>query len=148
MVLTILLIALFAIFFLLKRRIGVSLLAVIAGVSVYDMFGKEVSKFFSQAIQQAPKDLISTSIFLAFVLIFPLVIYFRSSKGGLFGIFRIVAAALFAAIITSICASHVITYFPADTISNQVIHFIEQFKGLILACGIAAAYVDILLYRG
>lgn len=148
MVLTVLLVALFAIFFLLKRRIGVSLLAAIAGVSVYDMFGKEVSKFLAQAIHHAPKDLISAAIFFAFVLIFPLVIYFRSSKGGLFGVFRIVAAALFATIITSICASRVVTYFPADTISNQVIQFIEQFKGLILACSIAAAYIDILLYRG
>ena len=148
MVIAIVLVLLFALFFFLRRHIGPCLLAVIAGLSVYEMFGPQLIDFIQGAASSVSRSLLETVVYLCFVLAFPLILYFRSSRGGLFGVLRIAAAALLAALLTSLLAPSLANIFFMDGLSQQILEFIATYKGWILVGGITVAYFDILFYRG
>lgn len=141
------LVVLFILFFVLKRHIGPAHLAVIAGVTVYDTFGTDMVSGLNNMIKDVPKSLLEVIIFLILVVGLPLLLYFRSSRGGLFGILRIIEAALFSALLVSLCAWCVNYFAPFDTIGKNIVDFIAKYKGIIMLAGVLAAYFDILFYR-
>ena len=141
------LVILFLIFFLLKHHTGPAHLAMIAGLSVYDMFGVQFADWLHQNIPNIPLDVIKTILYLAFILVFPLLMYLRSRRGGLRGILRIIEAAIFAIIMTALLAAPLAKYLPFDTLSGQIATFIANIEGPLVLVGIISAYIDILFYR-
>lgn len=138
---------LFALFFLIRKHIGPAHLATIAGLSVYEMFGRDFVSFLERNIQGSSAELIDSLVYLALILVFPMILYLHSARGGLFGVLRIAEAAVFAALLTSMVAGVLVKIFSFDQIANDFLGFINQVKGPILMGGILAAYLDIIFYR-
>lgn len=141
------LVLLFAVFFFLKKHVGPAHLAVIAGISVYESFGKNIVDGIHQLIKNAPTNVIEVIVFLILVLGLPMLLYLRSGRGGIFGILRIIEAAIFSALLVSLCAWCLTSFISLDGLSNNILSFIESYKGIIMVSGIAFAYFDILMYR-
>ena len=147
MVIILALVLLFALFFFLKKHVGPAHLAVIAGISVYESFGKNIVDGIHKIAQAAPERLLEIIVFLVLVLGLPMLLYLRSSRGGIFGILRIIEAAIFASLLVSLCAWCITYFMPLDEISRNILNFIETYKGIIMVAGIGFAYFDILMYR-
>lgn len=141
------LIILFLIFFFFKRHSGPAHLAMIAGLSVYEMFGVQFSSWLHKLFTQVPIELTQTIVYLALIVAFPILLYIRSGRGGLTGIFRILEAALFACIMTALLSATLAKYLPFDTLSAQISSFISSIEGPIVLVGVISAYLDIMLYR-
>lgn len=147
MVIIITLAVLFGLFFVVRKHIGPAHLAVIAGLSVYEMFGHQFAEYIQKLAENAPIELIENCLFLAFVLIFPLILYLRSYNGGLFGILRLAEAVIFAALLALLIAPALSYFFPFDNLANQIVAQIESFRGIIVLIGVLTAYFDILMYH-
>ena len=138
---------LFALFFVLKKHVGPAHLAVIAGVTVYDTFGTDVVNGLLNVVHDVPRTLLEVIVFLILVLGLPLLLYLRSSRGGLFGILRLIEALLFSALLVSLCAWCINYFAPFDAIGKNIVDFIAKYKGIIMLAGVLSAYFDILFYR-
>lgn len=147
MVIIALLVVLFLIFFFVRHHTGPAHLAMIAGLSVYEMFGTQFAEWIHKLIGGAPIDLIQTCVYVALVLAFPILLYLRSSRGGMFGILRVAEAALFAVLMTSLLSATVAKYVTFDTLATQVSGFISSIEGPIVLVGVISAYLDIVLYH-
>lgn len=141
------LVVLFLLFFAVRKHVGTMLLAVIAGLSVNEMFGQDLAWFLHDFLGDAPIELLQTCVFLVLVLGLPLVIYLQAGRGGLFGLLRILEAALIASLITIIISTSLNYFLIFDDLSLNIIEGLNHFKGPILAAGIAFAYFDIIFYR-
>ena len=140
--------ALTLLFYFIRKHTGPAHLAVIAGVSVYNTFGLQLSEFLhNNILTSLDLKLISACINLLLVLVFPLLLYFKSSRGGLFGILRVVEAVIFAAILASLIAGPLAYFFSFDNFSTEIYGFIKSIEGPIILVGVISAYVDILAYR-
>lgn len=148
MILIVILVALFAVFFFVRHHTGPAVLATIAGLSVYGTFGVDFSNWIHSLLPQFPIEIIQIGLFLALILIFPLLLYFYSSRNGLFGILRIIEAAIFSVLLTALLSSTVAKFLSFDAISVQISNFISSIKGFVVLAGILAAYFDIIMYRG
>ncbi|MDO4979026.1 MAG: hypothetical protein Q4E47_02645 [Candidatus Saccharibacteria bacterium] len=147
MIIIITLIALFALFMVVRKNIGVALLGAIAGVSVFEMFGKDLTTFITSNIQNVDSAMIEAIVYLVFVAGFPLVLYLRSSRGGLFGILRIAEAAIFAVLLALLCSKQIAYFCSFDDLAQNIMTNIENVKGWIMVGGIVSAYLDILVCR-
>ncbi|MBQ3469368.1 hypothetical protein IJH16_00100 [Candidatus Saccharibacteria bacterium] len=141
------LIILFLIFFFVRHHTGPAHLAMIAGLSVYQMFGTNFSDWLHKLFDQIPLDIIQTGVYIALILLFPLLLYFRSSRGGMFGILRIAEAALFSVLLTSLLSATIAKYITFDGLATQISSFISSIEGSVVLVGIIAAYLDIMLYH-
>lgn len=148
MVIIISLAVFFLIFYLVRHRIGPANLAVIAGLSIYDMFGANITAMLHNVLTNIAEVDLRGWVFLALVVGFPLILYFRSHGNGLFGILRVAEAALFAALLTILIAPTLASFFSFDSLANSILSTINSFKDPIVLVGIGAAYLDILLCRG
>ena len=142
------LIALFVVFFFFKRHSGPAHLAMIAGLSVYEMFGVQFASWIHKFFAQVPIDLIQTIIYLALILVFPILLYLRSRRGGLSGIMRIIEAALFSVIMATLLSATLAKYMPFDGLAVKISSFISTIEGPIVLVGVISAYIDIMFYRG
>lgn len=147
MVILAVLAALFLIFYFVRHHTGPAHLAMIAGLSVYEMFGKQFAEFISKNIPQISIEYAEAGILIALILVFPLLLYLHSSRGGLFGILRIAEAGIFAALLTSLLAPTIASYVPFDTIGTEITNFLSSIEGPIVLIGVLSAYLDILLYH-
>jgi len=147
MVIIITLVALFGLFFFIKHRIGPAHLAVIAGLSIYEMFGNDFINFASTFVGNFSRDELSSIIYLALVAGFPLILYLRSKAGGVSGILRIAESALFAILLTVMVAPALSTFFTIDELANNIVSFLAPVENTVVLVGIIAAYIDILLYK-
>ena len=145
MILLLILAALFALFFLLRRRPGPAFLAVIAGLSVYSLFGESFAHFLHGGLSAIPENLFQTIIYIALVVLFPMLPYLRSSGGGLFGPLRIICALGLSVFITCLIAPMIAQFITFDELSVNVSNFISQNEGIIVLIGIVSAYLDILI---
>ncbi|MBR5408430.1 hypothetical protein IK112_00585 [Candidatus Saccharibacteria bacterium] len=141
------LIILFLIFFFVRHHTGPAHLAMIAGLSVYQMFGTNFSDWLHKLFDQIPLDIIQTGVYIALILLFPLLLYFRSSRGGMFGILRIAEAALFSVLLTFLLSATIAKYITFDGLATQISSFISSIEGSVVLVGIIAAYLDIMLYH-
>ena len=148
MVIIALLALLFAAFFMVRRHTGPATLAIIAGVSVYEAFGGQLVDLLKKVGLSGLSDgKLGALVFVLLVVGFPMILYFRSSRGGLFGILRVAEAALLAILLTSLLSPHVAEWFAFDGLSNNILAWIATVKGPILVVGILTAYFDVLMYR-
>ncbi len=145
MVIIITLAALLLVFFLLRRSSGAALLAMIAGVAVYEMFGIQLAAQIQTWIPDSDIWLIQKIIYLALILIFPLILYARSGRGGLFGLLRLVHTAVLSLLLTALLADTLSQFFTFDDLSRTIATWIESTKGIFMIIGLLGAYLDILL---
>jgi hypothetical protein len=141
------LIIFFGLFWFVRKHTGPAHLAVIAGLSVYSLLGPQILDLVGHTFADAPIDIIRECLYLALIVFFPLVLYFRSERGGLRGLLRLVDAAIFATLITTLISGVLARFFTFDVWANQIADAISGVEGIIIAVGIVAAYLDILLYR-
>jgi len=146
MIIIIALVLLFILFFSLRKHTGPAHLAAIAGVSIYEAFGKELAKNLSSSIH-TQKSLIEVIIFLVLVVVLPLILYFRSSRNYSSPFFRIIEALVFSALLVSLSAWCINYFIPFDNLSKNIFSAINSFKGIIMVVGLVFAYFDILFYR-
>ncbi|MBQ9020001.1 hypothetical protein IJ096_01625 [Candidatus Saccharibacteria bacterium] len=150
MVIGALLVVLFALFFLIRKHTGPATLAAVAGMSVYQAFGGQFLDMIKRvAGEGVPEAYVQGGLCIAFVIVFPIILYLRSYSGGLFGILRFLEAGVLAAGMTLMVAP-VITGFDFmgfDGVSRQVVEAIKNYEWVIMLVAIVSAYFDILLYR-
>ena len=147
MIIAVVLIALFILFFLLKKHIGPTLLAIIAGSAIFEMFGKDISEMICKLINNAPYNIVASCVYVVLVFVLPLILYIRSGHGGLYGLLRIFEALSISALLALLCSSQIATAFPVDDFSTHILTGIADAKNFILAGGVAIAYFDILFYH-
>lgn len=135
------------IFWLIRRQAGTAFLATIAGVTIYTNFGADFVNFLKKIFEQAPVDLLQSLVYLALVLVMPMVLYFHSREGGLFGLLRIAESVIFAALMTSLVAEYVALFFTFDELSIELVKLIAGIKGWVIMAGSLTAYLEILLTR-
>ena len=141
------LIVLFIIFFFIRHHIGPAHLAMIAGLSVYEMFGTNFADWVHKLLENVPLEYIQSGVYVALVLVFPLILYIHSSRGGLYGLLRIAEAGIFAAILTALLSATLAKYLPFDALATQISTFISSIKGPLVLVGVLSAYLDIMLYH-
>ena len=132
-------------FSLLRRHTGPMQLATIAGVAVFNSFGPTFLDWVTSIFPHADPTLIGHLIYLALVLIFPFILYFHSSHGGLAGIFHTLGSIFAAVILVSLISGQIAYFFSFDGLSAEICQTILTTKALLLGA-IIAAYTDILLY--
>ena len=145
MIIIIVLALLFGAFFAVRKHMGPAVLAAIAGVAVAETFSPQIIQMLSST--GLPDGKLKALIYLVFVVGFPMILYFKSSRGGMFGILRIGEALLLSALITSLVAPSIAELVSFDELSRQILGFINANLGLIMMIGIGTAYLDILFYR-
>ncbi len=147
MVIIAILVALFILFFFVRRHAGPAIFAVIAGLSVYELFGTEFVKWVHDLLNQVPVDVISACIYAILIFVMPLLLYVRSNRGGVHGIFRLVEAAVISILISTLLLPIVTKYCGFDTVSSGISKMMEPAKGTVLLICIAFAYFDVLFSR-
>ena len=139
------LIAFFLAFFFLKKHVGVAILASFAGSIVYNT----ISGFFITLHKtfHLPLDTIENITFLILVVALPFLVYFFSKRSWSPIFMRALGSAVFTVLIVSLCSGIIGHILPLDALSNNILNFIGQYRGIIATIGIVIAYFDILLPR-
>jgi hypothetical protein len=146
MVIIVTLALLLLIFFLLRKNSGPAILAIIAGLATYEMFGLG---FAAQIHSWTDWDqwVIEKVLYFSFVLFLPLLLYARSSRGGLHGILRLAQTIVFALFLTALLAQPLAEIFDFDDIATDIANWIASVQGFVIVAGLIGAYLDILFYR-
>jgi hypothetical protein len=147
MILAVVLALLLLCFMLIRRHIGVPFLAMIAGISVYGLYGEGFAHVLGDWIPNIGEDLWRHILYIVFVAFFPLVLYFRAGKSGLFGVIRFVEAAIFALLLTMLISDSLASIFSFDTLARELANWIQGIQGYLMVAGVIFAYVDTFLYR-
>jgi hypothetical protein len=147
MILAVFLAALLLLFIAVRHNVGVPFLAMIAGVAVYDAWGASFANTISEWIPGASVIVIQYALYGLLVVGFPLVLYLRAGRSGLFGILRIAESVVFAAVLTILVAEPLANIFSFDNLAYEISSFLNNIRGIAMIVGIIAAYVDVFLFR-
>lgn len=137
------LVALFVIFFVLKKHVGTAILASFAGAVVYEA----VNGFFVtlHKITNIPLDAIENVAFLILVLGLPLIVCFFSKRSWSPTPFRVITCVVFSILIVSLCTGFIRAIIPLDDLSKNILNFITEYRGVISTISIIVAYFNVLL---
>ena len=137
------LVALFVAFFFLKKHVGTAILASFAGSIVFNT----ISGFFVTLYKttHVPLDTIENVAFLILVVALPFLVYFFSKRSWSPVFLRALGSAVFAVLIISLCSGVIGRIVSLDSLSNDVLNFFSQNRGIIATVGIVIAYFDVLL---
>ncbi len=119
----------------------------IAGVAVYDSWGASFANTISEWIPDVSVIVIQYALYGLLVVGFPLVLYLRAGRSGLFGILRIAESVVFAAVLTILVAEPLANIFSFDNLAYEISGFLNNIRGIAMIVGIIAAYVDVFLFR-
>ena len=147
MILAVVLAALLLCFMLVKHNVGVPFLAMIAGLAVYEAFGEAFASIIHTWVPALDEIIAQQILYGLFVLLMPLLLYFRAGKSGLFGALRIVEGAIFAVMLTIMASSLLVYYFSFDTLAIDITNWIDGIRNYIMIAGVILAYVDVFFYR-
>jgi hypothetical protein len=147
MILAVVLAALLLLFIIVRHNVGVPFLAMIAGVAVYENWGAEFAKYISEWFPGSSIMWIQYALYGALVAVFPLLLYLRAGKSGLFGVLRIAESVVFAGILTIMLADPLASIFPFDNLAYEISGFLNNIRGIAMIVGIIAAYVDVFLFH-
>lgn len=147
MILAIFLIALIILFVAVRHNVGVPFLAMIAGVAVYDNWGAGFANGLSEFFPGVSIMWIQYALYGLLVLGFPLILYMRAGKSGLFGALRIAESVVFAAVLTIMVAEPLANIFTFDNLAYNISSFLGGIRGIAMIVGIIAAYVDVFLFH-
>lgn len=137
------LVALFIIFFLLKKHVGTAILASFAGAIVYNT----ISGFFITIHNSfhIPLDVVESVAFFILVVALPFLVYFFSKRSWSPVAIRVLGSAVFTILIVSLCSGVISHVAPLDALSNNILGFVNGNRGIITTVGIIIAYFDVLL---
>jgi len=147
MVIIVTLALLLFIFFLLRRNSGAAILAMVAGLATYQLFGLDLAAQIHSWLPNWQQWLIEQIIYFILVLIFPLILYGRSGKGSLHGLLRLAHTIVFALFLTALLAQPLAEIFDFDDLARDIATWIASIQGIIIVAGLAGAYLDILFSR-
>ena len=147
MILAVVLAALLLCFLLVKHNVGVPFLAMIAGLAVYEAFGASFAATINTWIPTCSEILAQHILYGLFVLLIPILLYFRAGKSGLFGILRVIESVIFGAMLTILASGILTYYFSFDTMAVDIANWLDGIRGYIMVAGIILAYVDVFFYR-
>jgi hypothetical protein len=147
MILAVFLAALLLLFVVARHNVGVPFLAMIAGVAVYESWGASFSEFIAEHISGLDAFWIQHAIYGILVVVFPLILYLRAGKSGLFGILRVAESIVFAAVLTIMVAEPLASIFSYDTLAYDIAGFLNSIRGIAMIVGIATASVDAFLFH-
>ena len=147
MALVVLMAVLLLIGFAVRRHGGITFLAALAGMYIYSQFGETFSDFICNAIPAIDSWWCLRCINLLLVLIFPMIIYFRASKGGLFGALRWIETFILAFLLTVLVAPTLAEIFEFDDLAQTIVQWISTIQTPMLVLGIILSYLDILIAK-
>ncbi|MBP5634014.1 hypothetical protein J6X13_03730 [Candidatus Saccharibacteria bacterium] len=147
MILAIVLAALLLLFILVRHNVGVPFLAMIAGYAVYQAWGLEAARVLADWIPGLQVQVMEYLIYGALVLGFPLLLYMRSGKSGLFGALRILESVVFAIVLVILISEPLSSIFAFDTLAYNISVWLDQIRGIAMIVGISFAYVDVFLFH-
>lgn len=147
MILAVFLAALLLLFIIVRHNVGVPFLAMIAGVAVYESWGAGFAHLVSEWIPDINPYWFQYALYALLVVVFPLIIYLRAGKSGLFGVLRIAVSAVFAVVLTIMVAEPLANIFTFDSLSYEIANFLNSIRGIAMIAGISAAYVDVFLFH-
>ena len=147
MVLVVTLAILLLVFFLLRKNSGAAVLAMIAGLATYNMFGLDLAAQIHGWIPDWNQWVIEKVIYFVLVLGFPLLLYTRTGRGGLHGILRLVHTIVVAIFLTALLAEPLSEIFAFDDLSSDIAAWISGVQGIVVIVGLIGAYLDILFCR-
>lgn len=146
MILAVVLAALLLCFLLVKHCAGTAFLAMIAGLSVYGAFGAPFAEILHTWIPILGAQTAQHILYGAFVILIPLLLYFRAGK-NMPGILRTIEGIALAAMLTMLAADLLVYYFSFDTLAAEVAGWLSGIRGYVMVAGIILAYVDVFFYR-
>lgn len=147
MALAIILVLLIVCFLFFKRQVGIPFIAMIAGLSVYNAFGVSFAEFINRLVPVLELGLVENILYLVFVAIIPLILYFRVGHSYLLGVFRVIGSIIFAMMLTVLVSGIVSTYLSFDTLTGQIVGWINGLNNILMVIGVIFAYVEIFLSR-
>jgi len=147
MILAIFLAALLLLFVAVRHNVGVPFLAMIAGVAVYENWGASFANQIAKWIPATSAVWLQYGLYGALVVLFPLLLYLRAGKSGLFGVMRIAESTVFAVILTIMVAEPLANIFTFDNLAYNIAGFLNGIRGIAMVIGIIAAYVDVFLFH-
>lgn len=148
MVIVVTLAILLLVFFLLRRNSGAALLAMIAGLAVYELFGLDLAAQVHSWMPDWNQWVLEKIIYFLLILVFPMFIYSRSGRGGfLHGILRLVHTVVLSLFLTALLTQPLSEIFDFDDLASDIATWIASFQGLIVIIGLIGAYLDILFFR-
>ncbi len=150
MVALIILCSLFALFFFTHRRQSPAILAAIAGLTIFNLTASDVANFTSSTLSAHVPFLttdVSASLYCALlILLFPLIVYFRSDR-SCSSKFQLLQSLAFAALITALLLPTVSAFTNLDSISVQINGFLQPALIYIIIVSVVLAYFDILFRK-
>jgi hypothetical protein len=147
MILAVFLAALLLLFVIVRHNVGVPFLAMIAGVAVYESWGADFANLLAEWLPGTSVMWIQYALYGLLVVAFPLLLYLRAGKSGLFGVLRIAESAVFAAVLTIMVAEPLASIFSFDNLAYEISGFLYGIRGIAMIVGIIAAYVDVFLFH-
>jgi hypothetical protein len=147
MILAVFLAALILLFILVRHNVGVPFLAMIAGVAVYESWGEKFCTTITDWLHIPELSWVQCGMYALLVLVFPLLLYLRAGKSGLFGVLRIAESVVFATVLTIMMADTIASFFTFDTLAYNMAEFLGNIRGVAMIVGISAAYVDVFLFH-
>lgn len=147
MVLAVFLAALLLLFVIVRHNVGVPFLAMIAGVAVYESWGAQFANYISEWLPGTSVMWVQYAIYGLLVVGFPLLLYLRAGKSGLFGVLRIAESCIFAVVLTIMVADTLASIFTFDNLAYDIASFLSSIRGIAMVVGIIAAYVDVFLFH-
>ena len=146
MIVIALIVGLFALLMLASRHAGPAHLAAIAGVAVNEMFGGQVVNFISGLSGGLSAYVISTSVYIALVLGFPILLYLKSAKERR-SVLRTVKYAIYAVLMAGLIVLPFADIVAVDELGRLSTSIVEAILPFMLAVGVATSYIDILRYK-
>jgi hypothetical protein len=141
-----LIVGLFVLYMLLSKHAGPAHLASVAGVSVNELFGGQVTNFIMSLAHSLPRDVVSKVVYVALVFGFPMILYFKSAKEKRH-LTTIVENAIFAILMAELIITPFVSVMAVDALGKACVKFVEISLPFVVVAGTITAYVDILLYR-
>ena len=137
--------ALLLLFFVVRKHNGVMHLAMTAGLSIYALLGETFAGWLQNVFHDADFELLKMIIYVILVVGFPMLLFFKSSRGGLTGLLHVAETILTTAIVITFIAEPLAYFFSFDALSVQILDFIKTIEGQMITVGVITAYLDILL---
>lgn len=147
MVLAVLMATLLLICFTLRRHGGIAFLAALAGMYIHTQFSENFSDFLCNLMPAIDPWWCLRCLNLLFVLVFPMIIYIRASKGGLFGALRWVETFAFTFLITILVAPTLAEIFDFDDLAQTIVQGTAAIQAPMLVLGVILSYIDILIAK-
>ncbi len=148
MVLAVFLAALLLLFVTVRHNVGVPFLAMIAGIAVYESWGAGFANWLSDILPGTIEiTWIQYALYGLLVVGFPLILYLRAGKSGLFGVLRIAESVVFAVVMTIMVSEVLASIFTFDSLAYNIANFLQSIRSIAMIVGISAAYVDVFLFH-